>query len=495
MSDTRRSKPTITILGLGPGRGDLLTRQAWEILTHASEIYLRTNQHPLVAELPREISVHSFDELYAAGESFEQVYSEIVNRIIHLGKRPQGVIYAVPGNPFVAEATTQAIIERAKEEGINIEIVEGLSFFEPVLSAIGVDPLPQMVLMDALELAVNHVPLFPPHMPAIIAQVYSRQVASEVKLTLTSVYPDEHPVKLVHAAGTKDELIESCPLFEIDRSANIGVITCLYLPELDERSSFEAFQEIVAHLRAPDGCPWDKEQTHQSLRPYLLEETYEVLAALDAYEPDDLCEELGDLLLQIYLHAQIASEEGEFTMADVLRGIHTKIVNRHPHVFGDIEIKDTQGVLRHWEQIKAVERINNGKSEGGLLASVTQTLPALSQAQEIQRRAARVGFDWKDIQGVWKKVQEELGEIRRAKTVEEINHEIGDLLFTTVNLARWQQIDAESALRETNTRFRKRFAKMEEEARNRQVNLTDLSLDELEALWQEAKKDQDFQRA
>jgi len=200
-------------------------------------------------------------------------------------------------------------------------------------------------------------------------------------------------------------------------------------------------------------------------------------------------------LLQIYLHAQIASEEGEFTMADVLRGIHTKIVNRHPHVFGDIEIKDTQGVLRHWEQIKAVERINNGKSEGGLLASVTQTLPALSQAQEIQRRAARVGFDWKDIQGVWKKVQEELGEIRRAKTVEEINHEIGDLLFTTVNLARWQQIDAESALRETNTRFRKRFAKMEEEARNRQVNLTDLSLDELEALWQEAKKDQDFQRA
>ncbi|MEN6300339.1 MAG: SAM-dependent methyltransferase, partial [Anaerolineaceae bacterium] len=228
MSDTRRSKPTITILGLGPGRADLLTRQAWEILTHASEIYLRTNQHPLVAELPREISVHSFDELYAAGESFEQVYAEIVNRIIRLGKRPQGVIYAVPGNPFVAEATTPAIIERAKEEGINIEIVEGLSFFEPVLSAIGVDPLPQMVLMDALELAANHVPLFPPHMPAIIAQIYSRQVASEVKLTLTSVYPDEHPVKLVHAAGTKDELIESCSLFEIDRSANIGVMTCLY---------------------------------------------------------------------------------------------------------------------------------------------------------------------------------------------------------------------------------------------------------------------------
>jgi len=342
-------------------------------------------------------------------------------------------------------------------------------------------------LVDALDLSTKHVPLFPPHMPALIAQIYSRQVASDVKLTLTSVYPDEHLVKLVHAAGTKDEMVEDCRLFEIDRSPSIGVLSCLYLPPLDDHSSFETFQEVVAHLRAPEGCPWDKEQTHQSLRPFLLEETYEVLSALDANNPADLQEELGDLLLQIYLHAQIASEEGEFAIADVLRGVHTKIVSRHPHVFGDVQIDDTQGVLRNWERLKAIERADNGKSETGLLSSVAVALPALSQAQEIQRRAARVGFDWKDIQGVWKKVEEEMSEIHRASNPEEMAHEIGDLLFTVVNLARWQQVDSESVLRETNARFRRRFSKIEAAARERGCSVADLSMEEMDALWEAAK--------
>ncbi len=487
MTDSINPSPTITIMGLGPGSADLLTRQAWEILLHTKEIYLRTQQHPLVAELPAGLIIHSFDDLYTAGENFDQVYGQIVDHIIQLGKQSEGVVYAVPGNPFVAEATTPAIIRRAREEGIVVRIVEGLSFIEPALAAIDVDPFPQLALIDALDLSMKHVPLFPPHMPALIAQIYSRQVASDVKITLTSVYPDEHPVKLVHAAGTQYEKVESCKLFEIDRSASIDVLSCLYLPPLDDHSSFETFQEVVAHLRAPEGCPWDKEQTHQSLRPYLLEETYEVLAALDANDPDELREELGDLLLQIYLHAQIASEEGEFAIADVLRTVHTKIVNRHPHVFGDVMIEDAQGVLRNWERLKAIERADNGKSEAGLLASVAPALPALSQAQEIQRRAARVGFDWKDIQGVWKKVEEELGEIHRANNPEEMAHEIGDLLFTVVNLARWQHVDSESVLRETNARFRQRFLKIEAAAREKGCSVADLSMEDMDSLWEAAK--------
>lgn len=487
MAKVRQPSPKIIILGLGPGRADLLTRQAWELITHANEIYLRTKQHPIISELPQDVSIHSFDDLYKTGENFEQVYAQIVDKIVNLGKRKQGVIYAVPGSPFVAEATTPAIIERADREGIAVQVVEGLSFLEPVLSAIGIDPIPQMALIDAFDLSIKHVPSFPPHMPVIIAQIYSQQIASEVKLTLTSVYPDEHPVKLVHAAGNEDEMVETCRLFEIDRSKHIRLLSCLYLPPLDERSSFEAFQEVVAHLRAPDGCPWDKEQTHLSLRPFLLEETYEVLEALDANNSADLCEELGDLLLQIYLHAQIASEEGEFTLADVLRNIHTKIVNRHPHVFGDVKISDAQGVLRHWEKLKAIERTENGKKENGLLSSIAQALPALSQAQEIQRRAARVGFDWKDIDGVWKKLDEELSEVHRANSPDEIAHEIGDLLFTIVNLARWYQVDAESVLRETNARFRQRFAKMEAAAKDGKFELAELSIEELDVLWQAAK--------
>lgn len=487
MTDLIYPTAAITIMGLGPGSPELLTRQAWDILLHTREIYLRTKQHPIVADLPGGICIHSFDDLYKTGENFEHIYVEIVDQILRLGKRPEGVVYAVPGNPFVAEATTPEIIRRAKEEGISVRIVEGLSFIEPALSTINVDPFPQLALVDALDMLTKHVPLFPPHMPALIAQVNSRQVAADLKFILATIYPDEHLVKLVHAAGTQNEKVETCKLNEIDHSESIGGLTCLYLPALDECSSFEAFQEVVAHLRAPEGCPWDKEQTHLSLRPYLLEETYEVLSALDINDPNELREELGDLLLQIYLHAQIAYEEGEFSIADVLRTVHTKIVNRHPHVFGDVTIKDAQGVLRNWERIKAIERADNGKSEAGLLASVATALPALSQAQEIQRRAARVGFDWKDIEGVWKKVEEELSEIQRATKPDEIAHEIGDLLFTVVNLARWNQVDSESILRETNARFRRRFSKIEAAARERGCSVADLSLEEMDALWESAK--------
>jgi tetrapyrrole methylase family protein / MazG family protein len=260
----------ITIIGLGPGDPSQLTRQVWDWLQSAPEIYVRSIQHPTVAGLPDSVTVHSFDEFYQSSEHFEEVYERIITRVLELGQRPQGVTYAVPGHPYVAEATSPEIVRRARESGIPIRVLEGLSFLEPTFTALGIDPLPHLTVVDALEVGSAHVPPFPPSAPALIAQIYSRQVASELKLTLMSVYPDEHPVRLVHAAGTGEELVEDLPLYEIDRSQRTGLLTTLYLPPLAPESSFEAFQEVIARLRAPDGCPWDREQTQSTLRKYLL---------------------------------------------------------------------------------------------------------------------------------------------------------------------------------------------------------------------------------
>ncbi len=483
-----KTKTGIVLLGLGPGGAELLTRQAWDRINSSTRLYLRTIQHPVVSSLPENLDVRSFDHLYETGESFEEVYSQIVEQVLALGETAEGVVYAVPGHPFIAEATCPEIYRRALEQGIPIEVVNGLSFLEPVMSALGLDPFPQMTLMDALELARLHVPPFPPNAPALIAQIHSQAVASDVKLTLMASYPDEYPVKLVHAAGTKSELVESLALYEIDRSPHIGLLTVLYLPPLHPASSFEAFQEIIAHLRAPEGCPWDRQQTHQTLRTHLLEEAYEVLSALDADDPLAMREEFGDLLLQIVLHAQIASEYGEFNMADVLQGIHTKIVRRHPHVFGDLSLQDVQGVLHNWEKLKEAERVENGKSEASLLDGVALALPALVQAYEYQDRAARVGFDWSKIEGVYEKLEEEIAEVKAASDDSGRFAEVGDLLFAVVNLARWLKVDAESALREANQRFRQRFAQIEAGARAQGRSVADLSLDEMESLWQNAKQ-------
>lgn len=480
------TNPKITLLGLGPGEAELLTRQAWQVIENCGEIWLRTSQHPLVASFPAEITVRSFDHLYESQADFSEVYREIVEQVLALSRRPQGVVYAVPGHPFVAEATGPEIARRARQENIPLRVVEGLSFLEPVFTALGQDPLPQTALVDALEVALLHYPNFPPTSPAIIAQVYSREVASEVKLTLNALYPDEHPVFLVHAAGSPGQVVESLKLYEIDRSRKIGLLTALYVPPLDAFSSFESFQEVIARLRAPDGCPWDREQTHLSLRRYLIEETYEVIDALDAEDPQALAEELGDLLLQVGLHAQIAAEAGDFNMSHILRGINQKLVRRHPHVFGDIKVEDAQGVLQNWEKLKAEERQGKGKAEASLLDGVSQALPALVQAEQYQLRAARVGFDWPDISGVLEKVLEEVQEIKDANDQERAG-EIGDLLFALVNLARWYRVDAESALRGCNARFKQRFAYIEAWARQHERSLSEMTLPEMDELWEQAK--------
>jgi len=477
----------IILLGLGPGDPNLLTREAWALIQNASEIYLRTRKHPTIDGFPPKVVIHSFDNLYDEFSSFDNVYSRIVEEVIALGKRPEGVIYAVPGHPFVAESTGPEIFRRAQDENIPVRICEGISYIEPVFSSLGIDPLPNTSLVDALTIMEHHHPQFPPDIPTLIAQIYDSYIAAEVKLTLMNLYPDRHPVKLIHSAGTRDVIIEDISLYEIDRSPHIGSLTVLYLPPVDDQASFESLQGITAQLRAPDGCPWDQEQTLRSMRPHLLEETYELLAAIDRNEPSKIEEELGDLLLIIIMMMQISSEEGGFSSVDVVQGINRKLINRHPHVFSDLQVNGTDAVLKNWETIKSQERQINGEGDRLLMDGVSGALPALLQAQEFQDRAARVGFDWPAINGVMDKVAEEIFEIQDAVDADERADELGDLIFTLVNLSRWYQVDAESALREANFRFKERFTYIERSCKNQGRCISDMSMEELNSLWDEAK--------
>ena len=256
------------------------------------------------------------------------------------------------------------------------------------------------------------------------------------------------------------------------------------MPEKENLDGFAALKEIIAKLRGPEGCPWDRKQTHASLKPYLIEECYEVLQVLDEGAPQKLCEELGDLLLQIMLHAQIAAEAEQFGIDDVIQGISSKLIHRHPHVFGGQKVQDAGEVELNWEALKREER-EEGES---LLAGVPEQMPALAYSQSIQRRVAGVGFDWEKVEEIIDKLAEEVAEIKQAPDQQERAKEFGDLLFTLANVARRLDIDLEMALRSANQRFCRRFAYMEEICRERGLNFSSLSLDEQNALWEEAKR-------
>jgi tetrapyrrole methylase family protein/MazG family protein len=474
----------ITVVGLGPGSGRFITREAWDTILQADAVYLRTGRHPAADELSASVELRSFDHVYESAESFEDVYAQIVSTLLDLGRNAD-IVYAVPGHPNVGEYTVSGLVALAENEAVPVRIVAGLSFVEPVLTAVGADALDGLQVLDALALGQYHYPPIYANIPLLLGQVYSRYVANEVKLILSHVYDDQHPVLLVHAAGEHDEEVESFPLYAIDRSERIDHLTSLFVPALESIATLPALANTVAVLRAPGGCPWDIEQTPKSMRDDLLEEVYEVLAALDADDHVNLREELGDLLYHLVMQAQMASEAGEFTLTDVIAGIDAKLKRRHPHVWGDWEVNGTAEVVRNWEMLKEQEKAT---SPASLLDDILEALPALARSQRIQDKVSKVGFDWPELSGVYQKLSEEISELQGAQSQRERQAELGDLLFVMVNLARWLGVDAESALREANLRFGKRFYLVERLARERQIDLKQLSLADLDELWEEAKE-------
>ena len=423
---------TITILGLGPGDPNALTLQARDVLERASEIFLRTREHPTVATLPQHLKVHSFDHLYETLTDFDAIYSAIAGEIVERGEQGD-VLYAVPGNPLFGESSVQKILALARTKEIPVRLVAGLSFVDAACATLALDPLARgLQVADATDLARQHFPHLDPDQPVLVGQVYSRAVASDCKLTLLALYPPDHPVTRVDAAGTPQQNVEAMALAELDRTEAFGLLTTLYVPPLPRPSSVNALAEVVARLRAPDGCPWDREQTHESIRKDLLEECYEVLETLDEGDMPHLREELGDLLFHVLFQAQIASESGEFLLTDVTADIAEKLVRRHPHVFGEVTAKDADAAIESWESVK--RRENGGKPKP--TSSIPRGLPALARAQKIARRG-KVSADLRDVSA----------RIEKLPRVRNRQKALGEILFALAAYAAEKHLDAESALR------------------------------------------------
>ncbi len=416
----------------------------------------------------------------------DQTVVQWKNEMIAGLKENASILYLTPIVPMIADQVGWSLSQSIPSSDIIIHRGEDLAF--GLASLLANYPQSPLVTVDSLVLENKHHPPFSPDNSILIYTIETQDTLLEIQKLLSGLFPQDHLVHpLIHKADGEMSW-NKCALSQLGEITH--PITILFVPSLTHDSSLESFQEIIAHLRAPeDGCPWDKKQTHDSLRTYLLEETYEALDALDKHDLGSLKEELGDILLQILLHSQIAAEAGEFSMADVLSGINRKIVYRHPHVFKDWVVDGEKEVVQNWESLKGQERLTNGdESRKGMLDGVPISYPALAQAQAIQDRAARVGFDWPDIGPVLDKVMEELEEVRTASTDEERAKELGDLLFALVNVVRWYKVDSESALRQTNLKFRKRFAYIEEQARLSGKDMQKMTLAEMDEFWEQAKE-------
>jgi tetrapyrrole methylase family protein/MazG family protein len=324
----------------------------------------------------------------------------------------------------------------------------------------------------------------------IIGQVYDQFVASDVKLTLMEKLPYDYAVYVVTAAGSKDEVIKQVQLHELDHNMELNNLTSVYVPPVKNDAvlykDFLKLRSIIAELRGPNGCPWDKKQTHESLKKYLIEEAYELIEAIDNEDSEHMTEELGDVLLQVMLHAQIGEDEGYFTIDDVIEGLSEKMVRRHPHVFGDVQAENEEEVLKNWQSIKQEEK---GEKQESMMDSVPKSFPNLMRAVEIQKKAAKVGFDWKEVEPAWEKVKEEIAEFEKeaVNLSPEMEAEFGDILFALVNIARFYKIDAEEAARKTNEKFIRRFTFVEERVMMSGSKFEDFTLEQLDEFWDEAK--------
>lgn len=477
----------ISIVGLGPGDYSLISQGALEVLQSSSRIFLRTEKHPIVDRLKDTIKYTSLDYFYDKEENFENVYSKISEFIINLSKEGD-LVYAVPGHPRVAERTVSIIESMAKEKNIEVETIASMSFVDAMFNYLAIDPADGFKLVDAFEIENSYIDT---NTSMIITQIYDNFMASNIKLKLMEYYDYDQEVCIVNGAGVKNlESKKYVQLHELDRSENLfDYLSSLYIPKSSKNmyNTVHDLEKIMSTLRSPSGCDWDKKQTHQSLKKYVIEEAYELCQAIDNDDTDEVIEELGDILLQVIFHCQIGQQEGYFDLKEVVNGICTKLIHRHPHVFNNAYI-DMDTFEKTWEELKQEEKGESTITDG--LKRIPKYLPALIKAEKIQYKAALVGFDWDDIEDVFKKIEEEYKELLdecKVGNIKYIREELGDLLFSIVNLARFLKIDPEEALNCTSQKFINRFGFMEQSAKNLNRNFEDMALKEKDELWNKAK--------
>lgn len=479
------SEGSLTIVGLGPGGAGYLSLETKQALEHAEKVILRTAVHPTVTQLENEkMKFVSCDHFYEEGRTFEEVYAKIVDYVVTEASGCK-VVYAVPGSPLVAERTVVLLRETCAKKGMSLEILPAMSFLDLAYVKLNLDPITGLRIADASDKkALSDAGRY----PLILTQVYSKMVAADLKLNLMEVMEDETEVIFMRNLGLPDEQFKAIPLYELDWQENIDHLTTVYVPVLKtSKMDMKPLVEVVKTLREPGGCVWDREQTHESIRKGLIEETYELLEAIDNKDIKGMREELGDVLLQVVFHARLAEEEGGFVMQDVIDDIVEKLINRHPHVFGTIEVGNSEEVIQNWEKIKAEEK----KERKLVLDGISPGLPALMRSYKLQAKAAKVGFDWPDDDAVWQKIKEELQELTEAIADNDQDHvewELGDVLLALANYARHLGVEPETALNRANNRFVTRFNFVEQSVLASGRSWADFSLSELEKLWQEAKK-------
>ena len=484
--------PRVVIAGLGPGGPDHVTAETTAAIARIPHRYLRTTVHPSAHLVG---AATSFDDLYESADAFEDVYAQIVDDVVAAATAHGEVLYVVPGSPLVLERPVRGLLD---DERIDATVLPALSFLDVAWSRLGIDPVEAGVrLVDGHDFATAAAGQTG---PMLVAHTHANWVLSDIKLAVDDPggTMDATPVVLLRSLGTDDEQVIETTWADMDRATEADHLTSLYIPEVrvPVGRGYVRFHALARTLR--ERCPWDIEQTHVSLVPYLIEESYEVVDAIQALDPDDpasdelLIEELGDLLYQIEFHATIAEQEGRFTIADVTQGIHDKLVRRHPHVFGDehgvtADVDGTEQVLRNWEDIKRAEKARTSVFDG-----VPGSLPALSYAHKIQKKAAWVGFDWASVDGALPKIAEETTELEAAIGDDAATaEELGDLLFAVVNVARHLGVDPESSLRAAGNKFRARFERVEQLTRERGIELESSDLATLDALWDEVKRTPD----
>lgn len=483
-------RPRIVVVGLGPGGHDHVTVETRTAIERATHRYLRTAMHPSADLVP---DATTFDDLYDTADTFDDVYREIADTLAAAAAEHGEVLYAVPGSPLVLERTVRHLLAL---DDVDCDLRPAMSFLDVAWARLGVDPVEAGVrLVDGHEFATSAAG---ERGPLLVAHTHANWVLSDIKLAVDEATGDES-VTLLHALGTDDERIVETTWAELDRTIDADHLTSLWIPHLAAPvgAAYVRFHELARTLR--EQCPWDIEQTHESLVPYLLEESYEVVDAIHALDDGDadgatdtdadLIEELGDLLYQIEFHATIGEEEGRFTIADIANGIHDKLVRRHPHVFGDLAGSDldSDDVLSNWDDIKRDEKGRTSVFDG-----IPRSMPALSYAAKVGKKASKVGFDWPTVDGAFPKIAEETGELRDAIDDPDAGDtatrdELGDLLFAVVNVARHLHVDPELALRTATDKFRTRFEGVERLALERSIDLRDADLVTLDALWDEVK--------
>jgi tetrapyrrole methylase family protein/MazG family protein len=478
----------IKIVGLGPGSPEALTIGAVKALEKSKNLYFRTEKHPTVDYLKESLSgFKTCDNYYEKSSSFDEVYSNIATDMIEEYKKKGELVYAVPGHPLVAEKSVLNLITLCDENNIKYEILPAVSFIDAMMDRLKIDPIEGLKIIDAFDIKDQ---ILDKRIGTIITQVYNPLIASEVKLQLLEYYNDETEIYYVRAAGIEgQESIRKIPLYELDMQEDIDYLTSVYIPkDMNNKKDFYDLIQVIETLRGENGCPWDIEQTHNSIKNQILEECYEVVEAIENDDIDGLIEELGDVLLHIVFHSVIGKEDGYFNINDVIQSITDKMIYRHPHVFGDEHKNSSEEVLISWEELKIKEKKFETLTDE--IEAIAKTLPSLIRCSKVQKKASKVGFDFDNVIEASKKIEEELKEVLdvyKSNNREKILEEVGDLLFACVNVSRLLNIDGEEALSNATKKFIKRFSFIEKEVLKQRKNLKDISIDDMNILWEKSK--------